>query len=124
MTSPYLKLLNRKEWQDRSHQIKTRDNLTCQAFNCSTPKSILQVHHLDYFIHHNPWDYPDDMLITLCKDCHQKEIARYKFEEGLFTALKMKGFLTCDLMAMTALLYTDKVFLTSLLNTIRHKKNG
>lgn len=124
MNSPYQNLLNRKEWQDRSHHIKTRDNLKCQAFNCSTPNSILQVHHLDYFNHHDPWDYPDDMLITLCEQCHKKEINRYKFEQDLYTSLKMKGFLACDIMAMTALIYTDKVFLISLLDTIRYKKNG
>jgi len=124
MGTPYQSLINRKEWQDRSHSIKTRDNLTCQAFNCSTPNSILQVHHLDYFNHKMPWEYPDDMLITLCEQCHKKEITRYKFEEGLFTALKMKGFLACDIYAMTALIHTDTKFITSLLSTIRNLKNG
>lgn len=124
MGSPYQSLINRKEWQDRSHAIKTRDNLKCQAFNCSTPNSILQVHHLDYFNHKLPWEYPDDMLITLCEQCHKKEISRYKFEESLFTAMKMKGFLACDIVAMTALIYNDKKFLTSLLSVIRKLKNG
>lgn len=124
MISQYQKDLNTKHWQDRSHQIKTRDNLKCQAFNCTTPNAILQVHHLDYFIHKKPWQYPDDMLITLCAICHEKENHRYIFEQNLFTALKMTGFLSCDLTAFTALVHTDLKFRTSLLNTIRRKKNG
>lgn len=124
MSSQYQQDLNTKHWQDRSHQIKTRDNLKCQAFNCTTPNSILQVHHLDYFNHKKPWQYPDDMLITLCSTCHEKENHRYIFEQNLFVALKMKGFLVCDLTAFTAFIHTDEKFRTSLLNTIRHKKYG
>ncbi|ARV07201.1 hypothetical protein BTO04_11115 [Polaribacter sp. SA4-10] len=37
------------------------------------PKQIiLQVHHKYYVINNLPWDYPDDSLITLCNECHQK----------------------------------------------------
>lgn len=124
MTTPYQKLINRKEWQDRSHYIKTRDNLKCQAHDCKTPDAILQVHHLDYFSNTDPWNYPDDMLITLCKVCHAKENDRYLLEGRLFTVLKMKGFLACDIMAMTAILYTDSRFVDNLLNTIRKIQNG
>ena len=124
MGTPYQSLINRKEWQDRSHAIKTRDNLKCQAFDCSTPHSILQVHHLDYFNHKKPWEYPDDMLITLCEQCHKKEQTRYINESSLYTSLKMKGFLASDLIAMTCLIYTDDQFVSNLLNRIRKFKNG
>lgn len=120
----YEKLLNRKEWQDRAHQIKTRDNLKCQAFDCTTPSDILQVHHLDYLGHKDPWNYPDDMLITLCKTCHSKEIRRYLLEGRLFVALKQKGFLAGDIMAFTAMLYTDNEFVEELLTQIRNIQNG
>lgn len=120
----YQKILNRKEWQDKSHEIKTRDNLKCQAFNCTTPHSVLEVHHLDYFSNKDPWNYPDDMLITLCHDCHKKENNRYLLESRLFTALKMKGFLACDIMAFTALLYSNSRFVDNLLTDIRDIQNG
>ena len=120
----YEKILNRKEWQDRAHEIKTRDNLKCQAYNCSTPNDILQVHHLDYFSHRDPWNYPDDMLITLCKTCHQKENNRYILEGRLYTALKQKGFLACDIMAFTTMLYADKKFVENLLTYLRTQQNG
>lgn len=120
----YQKVLNRKEWQDRSHQIKTRDNLKCQAFNCTTPNSILQVHHLDYISNVDPWNYPDDMLITLCSSCHKKENTRYLLEGRLFTALKIQGFLACDIMAFTTHLYTNRRFVNNLLTDIRELQNG
>jgi hypothetical protein len=122
--SDYQSQLNQKLWQDRSHAIKTRDNLKCQAFNCSTPNSILQVHHLDYISNKKPWEYPDDMLITLCSVCHSKEQQRYIFENNLFTALKYKGFLSCDIYALVALLYSNQRFTDNLLSQIRNMKNG
>ncbi len=120
----YQKILNRKEWQDRSHFIKTRDNLKCQAYDCTTPNAILQVHHLDYFTNREPWNYPDDMLITLCSTCHKKENNRYILEGRLFTAMKMRGFLACDIMAFTAMLYTDSRFVDNLLTDLRELQNG
>ncbi len=35
--------------------------------------TILNVHHKAYQYNTNPWDYPDDDLITLCVPCHLKE---------------------------------------------------
>lgn len=122
--TPYQQMLNRKEWQDRAHEIKTRDNLKCQAYDCKTPNDILQVHHHDYFNHKDPWNYPDDLLITLCATCHDKEKHRYLLEGRLHTALKQKGFLACDLMALTTHLYSDQKFVDYLLTYIRDKQNG
>jgi len=124
MENYYQSQLLSDEWKNKANEIRERDNYKCQAFDCSTPKSRLEVHHIDYINHKAPWQYPNDMLITLCSRCHSKEIYRYKFEENLYTALKMKGFLACDLMALTAFIYTDEQFLTSLLTVIRNKKNG
>lgn len=33
----------------------------------------LEVHHKAYRVGKNPWDSPDDELITLCSSCHKKE---------------------------------------------------
>ena len=32
----------------------------------------LHVHHKYYVIGNKPWEYPNDCLITLCSDCHEK----------------------------------------------------
>ena len=47
----YQNLLNKKQWQDKSHKIKTIDNLKCQAHDCITPNAILQVHHNEEILH-------------------------------------------------------------------------
>lgn len=122
--TPYQQLLNRKEWQDRSHYIKTRDGLKCQAYACTTPNSILQVHHFDYFSGKKPWEYPDDMLITICANCHNKENIRFRAEGNLLTALKMKGILYSDLVSFTTLIYSNPMFTERLINTLREIKNG
>lgn len=71
----YIKLLNDVRWKAKSLQIKKRDNNKC--CNCGDTKR-LHVHHRQYhFIlklnqYKNPWDYPGDVLITLCTECHLK----------------------------------------------------
>lgn len=77
----YLKKLEDFRWKSKSLQIKKRDKFTC--LNCGSKKN-LNVHHRQYhFIkslnqHKNPWDYPSDILITLCKDCHLTGHKYYK----------------------------------------------
>ena len=34
---------------------------------------MLVVHHTTYITGHLPWQYDNELLITLCKDCHNKE---------------------------------------------------
>lgn len=58
-----------KEWRDLSGKIKSRDHNTCQMCGCNDKPMI--VHHLYY--EPNVTDVPDDALITLCSDCHQKQ---------------------------------------------------
>lgn len=73
--SQYFDKLNDIRWKAKSIQIKKRDNNKC--LNCGSTKR-LNVHHRQYhFIlklnqFKNPWDYPEDVLITLCNECHLK----------------------------------------------------
>ena len=120
----YAEQLKTPEWGLKKSRILTRDNFKCQAYDCAYTGTGLEVHHLDYINNTKAWEYPDDMLISLCKKCHNKEVTRYKLEENLYKALKMKGFLACDLLAFTAFIYSDKSFLRQLLTNIRNNKNG
>ncbi len=62
-------------WKIKAAKIKTRDNFKCVA--CKSEYN-LNVHHRAYlfvkkyqsFI--EPWNYPDSILITLCRRCHDK----------------------------------------------------
>lgn len=69
----YGKKLQDGRWKEKRRKIKERDRFTCQW--CGSHEN-LQVHHKYYCRYPNgekvePWDYPDDALITLCEDCHR-----------------------------------------------------
>jgi len=48
-----------------------RDGWKCRR--CSNDQITLNVHHLKYFPDRDPWDYSEELLVTLCEDCHNKE---------------------------------------------------
>ena len=69
----YEELLNSAEWHQRRAQILDRDGYQCQHCACDgvgADSRILQIHHRYYVLNWLPWAYPDDALVTLCKDCH------------------------------------------------------
>lgn len=77
----YQNLLGDVRWKAKTIQIKKRDKNSCR--NCGDYKN-LQVHHRQYhFVNSlkkfkNPWDYPNDILITLCKTCHDSGHKQFK----------------------------------------------
>ena len=71
----YDNLLHTDNWKTKRDKILKRDNYTCRYCGCHD--GILQVHHKYYNVYPNgtkpdPWDYPDDALITLCDECHKR----------------------------------------------------
>lgn len=48
-----------------------RDMFTC--YHCNSETNTLNVHHRYYIYGNDPWDYPDDALVTLCAGCHGEE---------------------------------------------------
>jgi hypothetical protein len=55
--------------------------------DCESPKTAqLHIHHCSYRKHCEPWDYPDNLLIALCKPCHEK---RQVIEDNCHAALGM-----------------------------------
>lgn len=78
----YEELLQTKEWKAKRESILQRDKHKC-VFCGSTQD--LQVHHKYYSKYPNgkmvkPWNYPDNALITLCKDCHNKIHRKHKIK--------------------------------------------
>lgn len=70
----YEAALNDNRWRRKRKKILERDNYTCQY--CGSHNN-LQVHHKYYMRYPDgkyadPWDYPDEKLITLCETCHKK----------------------------------------------------
>lgn len=83
-------------WQRRRLEILERDIWICSC--CGDDSKTLHVHHRVYDKkYENPWDYPDELLITLCADCHKSESQEEwdRVMKRLSIALK-KHFFTND----------------------------
>lgn len=65
----YYEQLKDPRWQKRRLEILAIDNFICGI--CSDGESELHVHHRHYRKSTAPWDYADEELITLCKQCHE-----------------------------------------------------
>jgi|SRR5690606_31870032 len=76
----YGELLFRPEWRAKREEILNRDK-SCVV--CTSSKD-LQVHHRQYhFILREgkfkfPWDYPNNLLVTLCESCHKRGHSKYE----------------------------------------------
>jgi len=80
----------------------------------------LEVHHVDYISGLFAWEYPNDMLLTLCHQCHSKEQNRNNPETMLLNTLKMNGFLVSDLVNFCCKMDTDHSFTQRLLKYLRN----
>jgi 5-methylcytosine-specific restriction endonuclease McrA len=69
--SEYMKKLRDPRWQRKRLEIMQRDNFACRK--CHEMTKTLHVHHTHYIGGRDPWDYPDDSLMTLCEQCHEEE---------------------------------------------------
>lgn len=66
----YSEKLQHPQWQKKRLEIMSRDGFQC--INCSSQTSTLTVHHFYYISGRMPWEYPDQSMVTLCRDCHSK----------------------------------------------------
>lgn len=71
--SDYLEKLKDPRWQRKRLEILSRDCWQCRI--CLDTTKTLHVHHRRYLAGREPWDYPDNLLVTLCCDCHADETA-------------------------------------------------
>src|SRR5690606_1381500 len=102
MAKTYKEKLLDVRWQKRRLEIFEKDHWQCRA--CHKKGGTFHVHHL-WYEGSNPWDAPDNALITLCSDCHE-------------TAPKIdwqKAFLDLNLCE------TDLLYLASLLHWRKKK---
>lgn len=104
-------------WQRKRLEIFQRDNFKCTC--CKATAKEIQVHHLEYIGDLQPWEYPADLLTTLCVECHQKEMGRSILESNLAVAFRVKGFLYSDLVALSCILHHEPRFTNRLLKTLR-----
>ena len=94
--SKYSEKFKDPRWQKRRLEILNRDEWACQK--CFDDEETLHIHHIWYEKGKDPWDYPDECLITLCKTCHEEEFEHQrKAENLLIRTLQSKGFLAGDM---------------------------
>lgn len=65
----YSDKLKDPRWQKKRLEILNRDGFACLA--CDDEKSTLHVHHCYYVSKREPWDYPNESLLTFCAKCHK-----------------------------------------------------
>jgi len=89
--SEYAEKLRDPRWQKKRLKILERDEWACQI--CHDSESTLVVHHRIYIAKTEPWDYPDDLLVTLCENCHELEREiRPEYEKLLLNKVLSKFF--------------------------------
>ncbi|WP_460680623.1 HNH endonuclease [Mucilaginibacter koreensis] len=77
----YGELLFDERWRSKRAEILIRDKHHCVI--CGNTEE-LQVHHRQYHYIKSqnqfkpPWDYVNELLITLCKSCHHRGHNRFK----------------------------------------------
>lgn len=60
-------------WISKRNEILALDNYEC---NICSSKDRLEVHHVTYWGDRNAWHYPNNLLVTLCRKCHQNQHAK------------------------------------------------
>jgi 5-methylcytosine-specific restriction endonuclease McrA len=77
----YAEKLDDVRWKKFSKKIRERDNEACVW--CKS-KGRLNAHHRAYYfvkryqMFLDPWMYPENLLVTLCEQCHSKGHEKYK----------------------------------------------
>ena len=91
----YSEKLRDPRWQRRRLEIMHRDEFTCQK--CGDKENTLHVHHRWYKSGKEPWEYPGELLVTLCESCHQSEEENKEAQKYLIRAFLVCGNFNTDL---------------------------
>lgn len=84
----YSQKLTDNRWMEKRLEIIERDNGRCT--HCRS-RDNLEVHHLAYILGSDPWQVPDEFLVTLCYTCHKSE-EKYKKEiKSVLRSLSISG---------------------------------
>ena len=82
-------------WQQKKSSIQIRDQFTCKK--CGDKKTELHVHHRHYVNGRLPWEYPDELLVTLCKNCHAEEELYANIGNEMLQVLHHYGYFNTDI---------------------------
>jgi hypothetical protein len=65
----YTEQLRDPRWQRKRLEVMQRDDFACVT--CKDVTTELHIDHKFYIKGASPWEYPDDALQTLCRNCHE-----------------------------------------------------
>jgi hypothetical protein len=100
----YADKLKDPRWQRCRLEILQRDDFTCQK--CQDTTTTLHVHHRRYLTGHQPWEYEEHDLVTLCELCHSDEQQLWPDEiSNLGNVLSMRGYFASDVNELLIALY-------------------
>lgn len=100
-------------WQEVKNTIQIRDQFTCQK--CKGNKhtlpegTLLEVHHRHYLPLRAPWDYPEQLLVLLCSECHKEEETTADILKEMAPALHFHGYFNTEIRDFVNKLIEDKI---------------
>jgi hypothetical protein len=94
----YSEKLKNPSWQRKRLEILDRDEFMCKM--CHNEEETLHVHHRLYIPNTDPWDYPNELLVTLCEKCHEKESRDMKAAFDKFVHVIRSKFFAADLLEL------------------------
>ena len=87
----YSQLLNTFDWQIKRFEIMKRDGFKCTRCGIMARKQ-LRVHHKKYINNVLPWNHSDELMVTICDECHSThhghENLHAKYRKGLAKYIK------------------------------------
>ena len=93
--SEYIEKFKDPRWQKKRLEIMQRDNWKCRC--CGQSDKTMNVHHLYYSPDiENPWEYPDNVMISLCEECHAEAHDKPTYIPGQFKTLIQIGIITME----------------------------
>jgi hypothetical protein len=98
-------------WQKMRLKIMQRDRFCCKI--CLYNDKPLNVHHIAYDYSCEPWEVDENLLITLCEECHKNEEKDLKqLHYNLLSLFRKNGFLAHEIHKIVHVMkYLDKELL-------------
>lgn len=91
----YKDKLKDPRWISRRREILIRDHYECQLCGSKGKEgNELHVHHLQYIVGKEPWDYKNMCLVTLCDRCHN-EVHKHNIQLSLRYS-SFSGSIICE----------------------------